>query len=291
MNTLSKAIDTQIRSEMLGNLRKISCIKPMLDPIAQFTIVVDANIILGELIWLASKRKNPYSQTELMECIRAGTVVAYITRTVYEEINEHISSIAAEKCISEDALRKEWKAYRKLIKIRQPRKSLIDRYKGGQDPDDAPTIALEKMLGANGILSKDTDIVPMGGLVIESDFTKHARDYSRKTAVKMTIFCAGGIALIVSWKTIEFAIQIVKGSLALFRELPQPIQMLIFAAIVMIALNKNAPKVVSDMTRKVPEINGYLPVVLDLLEQVGAMLAENTVPPPALRHINKPDAC
>lgn len=290
MNTISKAMETRIRSEMLGTLRKIAWIKPMLGQIAQFTIVLDANIILGDLIWLVSKRKKPDSQTELMECIRAGTVVAYIARTVYEEVNEHIPAIAVNQGISEDALRKEWKAYRKLIKIRAPRKALVDRHRGGQDPDDAPTLALAEMIDAAGILSKDTDIVAMGGLVIELDFTKQARDYSRKAAVRVTICYAGGITLIASWKAIEFAIQVVKGALAWFRELPRPIQMLIFAAIVVIALNKNAQKVVADMIRKVPEIKDGLPVVLALLGQVGTTLAENTVPPPVPRHAKKPDA-
>lgn len=290
MNTMSKAMETRIRSEMLATLREITWIKPMLGPIAQFTIVVDANIILGDLIWLVKKRKKLDSQTKLMECIRAGTVVAYISRAVDEEVNEHIPTIAVNQGISEDALRKEWKAYRKIIKVRTPRKALVDRYKDGQDPDDAPTLALAEMIHAVGILSKDTDIVAMGGLVIELDFTKQVRDYSRKTAVAATVYCAAGTTMIISWAAIEIAAKSIKGIAVWFSGLPQPIQILIFAAVVVIAPNKSVQKVVDDMIRKVPAIKDSWPVVLGLLEQAGTTLAESTVSPPVPKYIQQQQA-
>jgi len=288
MTARSLPIQTGIRSEFLGELRKIEGLKRLLGPLAQFVVVLDANIILGDLRWLVSKRKKPDARTELMECIQAGTIVAYITRDVSVEIDKHITTIATNNGIPEEALRQEWKTYRKLIEVKTPRKALVDRHKGGQDPDDAPTLALAEMLRADGILSKDTDIVAMGGLVIESDFTRQARDYSRKTAVAVTIRYSGGIALTVSWAVIDVALKSIKGFVARLRDLPAPVQAIIFVAVIAIASNKKVQGKVIAMVEKSTFLTDGWPVLLHLLARVGTTFAENTVPAPTPMHIQQP---
>ena len=281
MNEISPQIMTMIRSEMLAHLRAIDGFKEIIGPIAQFTIVVDANIILGDLIWLVKERKNPESQTELMECIKAGTIIAYAPRTVYDEVNEHISTIAARNNISEDLLRKEWKSYRKLIKIRTPRKALVDRYKGRQDPDDAPTLALEKMIHADGILSKDTDIVAMGGLVIELDFTKQARDYSRKTAVAATIRLGAGLSFVAAWTVVELALKAIQGFIEWFRSLPDWIQAIIFTAFLVVMLDDRVLTRISAMLASLQEdfLGGKKELVAPFLS-LCQTYTENVVQPP-----------
>jgi predicted nucleic acid-binding protein len=286
MTARSLPIQTGIRSEMLVHLRKTEGLKRWCGTLAQFVVVVDANIILGDLIWLVSKRKKPDARTELMECIQAGTFIAYVARTVLAEVDEHIPTIATNKGISEEALRQEWKTYRKLIKVRTPPKALVDRYKNGQDPDDAPTLALAKMLRAGGVLSKDSDIVAMGGLVIERDFTKQARDYSRKTAVAVTIRCSGGIALTVSWVVIDVVLKSIKGFVAWLRELPAPVQAIIFVAVIAIAANKKVQGQVIALVEKRTALTDYGPFLLNLLAGVGTTLAESTVPAPTPQYIS-----
>lgn len=281
MTTGKISLQSSIPSEMLGHLRQIEGVKALLGPLAQFVIVVDANVILGDLIWLVSKRKKPDAITELMECIRAGTVVAYIARSVLAELDEHITTIATDKNLSEVALRQEWKKYRKLIKVRKPREAMVDRCRDGQDPDDAPTIALEKMLRADGILSKDTDIAAMGGLVIEMEFTKQARDYSRKTAVAATIRLSGGTAIIVSWAGLEITWKSIQRAAAWLTRLPAPVQLIIFVAIVAVVSNRHAQKRVTSLIAQISaSVTDYWLDVLSLLASMGTTLTENTVPPP-----------
>ena len=281
MITGTLPLQGRIRSAILGDLRKIKCLRPFLGPLAQFVVVVDTNVILGDLIWFVSKRKNPEATTELVECIRAGTIVAYIARSVLAEVDERITTIAADKNLSEEALRQEWKKYRKLIKVRTPRKALVDRYKDGQDPDDAPTIALEKMLRADGILSKDTDILAMGGLVIEMDFTKRAKDYSRKTAVAATVRFSGGAAIVVSWCVLEVVWKSVESGVAWFKRLPAPVQVILFVAIVAVASDRRARQRVTALLAQMNKaVSAYWPHMLSLLESMSTTLAENTIPPP-----------
>jgi hypothetical protein len=183
--------------------------------------------------------------------------------------------------LSEDALRQEWKKYRKLVKVRTPRKALVDRYKDGQDPDDAPTIALEKMLRAAGTLSKDPDILAMGGLVIEMDFTKRAKDYSRKTAVVATIQLSGGAVVLVSGGALALIWKSIQSATVWLKKLPVPVQLSLFVAIVAVALNQHTQKRVTALIGQISaSISDYWPDVLSLLTSMGTELAENTVPPP-----------
>lgn len=271
-----------IRSEILGNLRKLEGLKGVLGPLAQFVVVVDANVILKDLIWLVGKRRNPEAMTALMECVKAGTIVAYVTRSVLAEVDEHITTIAAARNLSEEALRAEWKSYRKLVKVKTPRKALVARYQNGQDPDDAPTIALQKMLRADGILSKDSDLVAMGGLVIELDFTNQAREYSRKTAVAATIRVSGGMVLIVSWGVIAVALKSMTAIAESFRRLPPAAQVFVFIAVLAIGSNRRARERATTMIRQAnASIRNHWPAVAGILAEIAATLAENTVSPPS----------
>jgi putative PIN family toxin of toxin-antitoxin system len=281
MTTETLPIDEHIRSEMLGDLPKIQFLKDFLGTLAQFNVVVDTNIILGDLIWLVGKRKNPDATTELMECIRAGTIVAYVTRSILAEVNEHITTIATTQSLSEATLRTEWKAYRKLLKVRTPRKALVARYENGQDPDDAPTIALEKMLKAVGILSKDSDLVAMGGIVIELDFTKQARDYSRKTAIAATIRVSAGVVTVVGWGAINIAFESIRGAATLFGRLPPAVQVLILIAALAIGSNRSLQERVATMIQQTnASFLDHWPAIAAVLAAIGTTLAENTVSPP-----------
>ncbi len=274
-------LDGAIRSELLGELRKIEWLRSTLGALAQFTIVVDANIILGDLLWLVKKRRNPDAVTELMECISAGTITAYISRSVLNEVTKHIPSIAKQKNLPEDELNAEWKTYRKLLKVRTPRKSLIDKYAKGQDPDDAPTLALADMIRACGILSKDSDIVAMGGIVIELSFTQIARDYSRKTAIRAAIQFTGTSGIIVA----GLAVKVAADSLIwLTQSMPKPVLLLFFvAALAILADQKSREKVIALLQPLTASISENSPIVLDFLARLGSTLAENYTPAPEIR--------
>ena len=82
-----------IKSDPLYNLRqiinKIKPLKQLIGDIVQFCLVIDTNYILGDLIWLIKKRKNPEAKTEVQECILAGTFIVYATKTVIKEVEKN----------------------------------------------------------------------------------------------------------------------------------------------------------------------------------------------------------
>ena len=267
-------------SDLLGKLREIEEFKELLGTLVQFTLVVDANIILGDLIWIV-KRKNPNATTKLMESIKAGTVVVYITRSVLMEIDQHITTIATKRNLSEDILRQEWKKYRKLVKVRTLPERLVDQFIDGQDPDDAPTLALQKMLRADGILTKDFDIEAMGGPVIELDFTTQLREYSRQTAVAVSIRLSGEIAMMVSWTMAESILELAKSSVKRMKALPLVVQIILICVVVIIVANPYTGKYVKGAFSSIAGgLSSYLPMILDLLTLLYTEYERNNVPPP-----------
>lgn len=119
MNQKSNIFET-IQSDFLANLREIEWLKKLVGPLAQFKVIVDANIILADLKWLVGGRKNPEASTDLMECMRAHTLLAYAPQSVFDEVEKRISDVAAKFGLSEDSMREEWSSYKILINVVNP---------------------------------------------------------------------------------------------------------------------------------------------------------------------------
>lgn len=68
MESTSKKIIAVNSDSLLWLRRLIKGSKPLRDLIgdlAQFRLVIDANCIIGDLIWLVTKRRNPKAKTEI----------------------------------------------------------------------------------------------------------------------------------------------------------------------------------------------------------------------------------
>src|SRR4030065_47447 len=62
-----------------------------------FRIVVDTNVVLADVRWLACKRNNSAARTALIETIDAGTLDVYVPPSLHDEIEEHILRISIEE--------------------------------------------------------------------------------------------------------------------------------------------------------------------------------------------------
>jgi len=186
-----------VRSEKLKELRivfnywKESSV--VLGTAAQFRLVVDSNVVIGDLLWLVMERKNPEAKTDLMEVLEAETIDLYAPSKLFEEVDEHLPLIAAEKGIDVNKMHAEWASYKSRIKIAEPDEEKVRVLKNGVDPDDAEFIALAETLGASGVISKDKHIKQMGGAHISVTCVTHLRNYSRSTAIELQIMF-GGVA-------------------------------------------------------------------------------------------------
>jgi predicted nucleic acid-binding protein len=183
-----------VPSDRLTELRRIVELwKDMgfLAHIFQMRLVVDANVILSDVRWLATKRRSPAARTALLEVLECGTLQVYVPRQLYEEVGRHIDRFSAEEDIDRSRMLEGWAAYQKHLNVLDPDEERIRPYRAGVDPDDAVFLALADTIGAKGILSNDRHISQMGGKRISIDCVFSLRDYSRAAAIEWNIKVAG----------------------------------------------------------------------------------------------------
>lgn len=151
-------------------------------------LILDANVVIRDLLWLARKRKNPAARTTLMELMDCEVVRAYAPCFLAREINANIPVLAAQHGIHTRVLRDFWRDYRKrihFVAVGGPAKSMHLL-----DPKDAPYLRLQKRLEFP-IASDDAHIPAMGGSVVRVQIFNDLRVYSRNTAVEYHLKVCG----------------------------------------------------------------------------------------------------
>ncbi len=159
-------VKLNIHSDHLHGFRELLAFYPTLVGLfgflPQLRLVIDSNIVLSELIWLVTKRRNPTARTALQEVIASGTIVAFAPEKLREEIKKHIKTIATDKGISEELLYTEWQNYEKYLHF-CPVDALEENDNlPKRDPADLPFIYLYSRVGASAIVSWDKDIQRWG---------------------------------------------------------------------------------------------------------------------------------
>lgn len=206
-NQLSKLENVfTVRSDKLKQLRVVirswKESSAVIGSAAQFRLVVDSNVVLGDLLWLVSGRTNDNAKTQLMETIVAETIDLYAPPVLFKEVEEKIPLIAAQKGLDANLMYAQWSIYKTQIKIAEPDNEKVRALQNGVDPNDAEFIALEQTIGASGVISKDRHIGQMGGNHISVTCITHLRNYSRSTAIEMNIKVNGVMFAKVSYAAI-----------------------------------------------------------------------------------------
>jgi hypothetical protein len=83
--------------------------------IFQLRVVIDANIVQGELRWRLKSRRKPGARSALHEVLECGVLVAYAPYFLENEIREHAPRLARETKTSLADVYREWKDFRKYI--------------------------------------------------------------------------------------------------------------------------------------------------------------------------------
>lgn len=213
----------------------------------------------------------------------AETIIAYVTPTVVSEVEEKLPFIADKRGLSHDVLLREWATYKGMLHIKEPDHAKLEPYANGQDPDDAPTLALADTLQACGILSLDSDILAMGGRLIPIEFIFQARDYSRKAAISVSIRVGGYFIVVGASGALKVLTSAIEQSAAWFRKLPHSAKSLAFMVLILGILH---PKVRNSIAASANMIGGKLPGALSQILQLMLCLAElaadNEASPPML---------
>ena len=239
MTKISDALS--VRSERLKDLRSIiegwKGLQPLLGVAARFSLVIDTNVVLGDILWLVAERRDLAAKTQLMETMEAGTLDVYVPPKLIDEVEEHIPLIASKKGLDEKGMRAEWKIYRKMLKVVPPDEATVQEYRDGVDPDDADFVALAELIGAVGVFTKDKHIGMMGGNTISIECIAHLRNYSRSTAVELNIKVNGVLFSIVGMRAINALIDGAKLLVERIGSAPAWIKALLLAGVAFVVLN------------------------------------------------------
>lgn len=190
-------------------LQQISVFKDRVS-VFQVDLILDANVVIRDLLWLARKRTNPTARTELMEVMDCEVVRAHAPFFLVREINLHLPQLAEEHAIELKTLRRLWQQYRKRIRfvaLGGPAKKAVNG-----DPKDAPYLRLQRKL-SYPIASQDSDIARMGGTVVRIQVFGALRAYSRQTAVEYQLKVSGAMSAMILAGMFE-------GGVALAKQIP-----------------------------------------------------------------------
>ena len=243
---------------------------------AQFRVVVDTNVVLGDIMWLCGKRKNPNAKTCLMEVIEAETVEAYAPPELIEEVEEKIPLIAAEKGLDEGQMLEQWKLYKLKLKIREPETGRVEILQNGVDPDDAFFIALAELVAANGVVSKDNHIEMMGGNRITVECVASLRDYSRAVAINMNIKVSGVVLSGITFAAIRGVLLGIKSLFVAIAKAPDWVKLALLAGTLFVAFHPGTRAAVSGWLRTaMAGIKDATPAITEQIAEAAALAGKH----------------
>ncbi|MET2530192.1 PIN domain-containing protein [Ralstonia pseudosolanacearum] len=180
--------DYRIQSDELAHLRdlyKEGGPLASLGSLFQVDLILDANVVIGELLWIAKRREKPDARSALLEVLEAGTLKAWAPTFLEIEVNKHIATVVAQGADKSEVVA-HWqrlKCHIRLVDVGGAPESPV----GLRDPKDVPYLRLQERIEA-GILSNDKDVRAMGGKAIRPFRILGAlRAYSRASAVQVTL--------------------------------------------------------------------------------------------------------
>ncbi|TLS66188.1 PIN domain-containing protein [Mariprofundus erugo] len=267
---------TSVHSDHLKHLRAAlhqwKELQPVLGDIARFRVVVDTNIVLGDLIWLCKKRKNPEASTDLMEVIAAETIDVYAPPALLDEVEEKIPLLAADKGIDVGLLLKEWEQYKPRLKVKEPEAARVTRLKHGVDPDDAFFVALAEDISAHGVITKDRHIEMMGGNWITVECVTSLRDYSRAIAVSMEIKVSGVVLSGVAIGAVRQLLLGIKALASAISRAPDWVKLVLIAGAFFVIFHPGArAKMVQWVQSVVTGIEGVTPLIAEHIAEAAAL--------------------
>jgi predicted nucleic acid-binding protein len=197
-------------------------------PAYRVRIVIDANVVLSDLHWLA-KRDKPEARTRLQEVLAAGTVVAFAPHQLEAEVRRHMPRVARKAKVPVERLEEEWATYRTAIRFRTPAEG--ERPAWVQDPDDLPYLYLRTEIGAQAIYTFDPDLKAMGAPVIGADIMVALRDYSREASLEITIRVGGMVVVVTGVATVRAIWELLQQFIAAIAHLPRGAKLVIAGAV------------------------------------------------------------
>jgi hypothetical protein len=245
----SVRFDTRQLKPLRTILSKLASSNVQLADLFQLEIVVDANAIVGDLIY---KVRHPErGATALEELIAATVVVAHAPRWLDTDMVSAIPKAAAKRKVSQELLWQRWLEYRSLLVWDDSLANPADTRRDCCDPKDVPYVQLYRKRSAMGILSTDAHIEQLGGHALPHEFVQRARAYARAVTPVISIRFAG-VAVPLAAASV-FA-ESLRGLAALWERIPLPVKGLILVGTIVALLHPTSRKWLADACERGAEV-------------------------------------
>jgi len=206
--------------------RLLSRIEPFRDAstIVQATVILDANIIVKELIWLCRRRKNQTARSTLLELLECTAVKAYAPTFLKQEMESNIQDLHQELGLDSVHMKETWSRYQAhitFINVGGPDAS----YPDVTDPKDVPYLKLQQKLDVP-VVSDDPHLTQMGATVIQIQLFPPLRSYARQRAVEFQLKVVGIGAVFGTVIAAKLAFDAAKATTRAIANLPRPVQII-----------------------------------------------------------------
>jgi hypothetical protein len=172
--------------------------------------------------------------------------------------------VAVHTQIPEPALFALWGDYRKLIIWNDVPLILDGNGMEGCDSKDVPYVALQRLINAVGILSRDNDIVDLGGNLVTLDFVLSVRTYARAASYAVGIRVGGVFVTSVSFELLAQLVKTISVSIA---RLPPAVKLALIASAAFVAMHPRTRERVLDSLSSIGKLAvDAWPVIVTLME-------------------------
>ncbi len=167
----------------------------------QLRLVVDSNIVLESIRWMA-RRRDATARPALQEVVSAGTLVAYAPEFLEQEVNRKLVELAPKWKLPAQNLQACWSELRQYLSFVPIPDGVAERacdYFELRDPTDADFLAAFQQVNADAILTRDKDIQATAAPTLkEIDILLDVRRYAREKVVELTLIASGALVLHVA---------------------------------------------------------------------------------------------
>jgi PIN domain-containing protein len=125
-STIGQQSDKSIPTPRSDSLRpvyelckKYPSLSKLFDMRLQIRLVLDTNVVIDELLFVTSKRRNDSARPALREAMDSGVILTITPTKMHEEVNRHIPRLAQERSLPEARFREAWQDLQTRIEFRE----------------------------------------------------------------------------------------------------------------------------------------------------------------------------
>jgi predicted nucleic acid-binding protein len=265
-----------IRSDALAQLREIANALPSLasifGKIPVVHVVVDANVVLADLMILAQPRRKSGVRTILQELEASGTVCLFAPTKLREELERHLPTIARQRGFDLAQLRGLWADYEAILRYFEPDPAVLTEAERVGDPDDLPYAHLRSQLGARAVYSRDQDLRQMGAPVVQLEVFLSLRDYTRAASIELTIKFGLSVAVFAGVGAISAALAATRAFAKLLLRLPTGAQVAVGSGVALLLIYPKTRAHIMSAVRTTPAFlrqagTALAPILLEMARQ------------------------